>query len=202
MIDTGQVSPTAPEHHKARLESQLDSRPLLPLWMKHSQASRAALGTHGAACMQEILCHCRRWHSHLAGVVKGKEWQGDEFSRERGGGETHITKVPMINGSKMRGKFTYALGEEVRMFTSFLHDKCKQETERKELLISGTNNFFSPQEKLVQVNPSRWLSPACPLQRVAQQAPLLPLMSQRPLSSAPPSSSHTKWKRILKTAYE
>lgn len=48
----------------------------------------------------------------------------------------------MINGSEMRGKFTYALGEEEKLFTSFLHDKCRQETGRKELLISGTNRFF------------------------------------------------------------
>lgn len=50
----------------------------------------------------------------------------------------------MINELEMRGEFTYALGEEERMFTSFLHDKCRQETRRKELLISGTKRDFFP----------------------------------------------------------
>lgn len=35
MIDTGQVSPTAPEHRRARLESRLDSRPLLLRLVEH-----------------------------------------------------------------------------------------------------------------------------------------------------------------------
>lgn len=78
----------------------------------------------------------------MAGAVKGKEWQGDAFIRERRGRETHITKVLMINELEMRGEFTYALGEEERMFTSFLRDKYGQETGRKELLISGTKRFF------------------------------------------------------------
>lgn len=154
--------------------------------------------------MQQLLGHRRGRHGPSAGAVEGKEWQRDEFRRGRGGGGTHVTKVLVINGSEVRGKFTYALGEEERMFTSFLHDKCRRETGRKELLISGTNRFFffSPQEKPIQVNCSEKLFPACPLQRAARQTPPLPETSQRPLSPAPPSSPRTKRKRVLKTVYE
>lgn len=88
--------------------------------------------------------HHHGQHGPLAGAVKGKEWQGNAFRKEKRGEETHITKVLMINESEMRGEFTYALGEEERIFRSFLHDKCGQETERKELLISGTKRFCFP----------------------------------------------------------
>lgn len=138
----------------------------------------------------------------MAGAVKGKEWQRDAFRRERRGEETHITKARMINELEMRKEFTYALGEGERMFTSFLHDKCRQETRRKALLISGTKRFFSPQDKPVQVSCLKLLLPACPLQRSALQAPPLSTMSQCPLSPAPPLSPHRKWKRVLKTANE
>lgn len=104
----------------------------------------AALGTHRAPCKQQLLGHRCGQHGPSAGAVKWEEWQGDEFRRGRGGGETHVTKGLEMNGSEMRGKFTYALGEEERMLTSFLHDKCRQERGRKELLISGTNRYFFP----------------------------------------------------------
>lgn len=79
MIDTGQVRPTASECRRARLKSQLDSRPLLPQHVEHP-----ASGGELPWAPTGHLAHSSSWATTVGSMAP---WQ--EQSREKNGRGMH-----------------------------------------------------------------------------------------------------------------
>lgn len=100
MIDAGQVGPTVPEHHGARLESLLASRPRPPQQENDGMSScREELSGH----LQGTLCTATPgamvpWQEQLGERNGSRTDSGGLIQRDRGGKGTHVTKVLMING--------------------------------------------------------------------------------------------------------